>query len=58
MSYNLESWNKLISESLCPEELQQLRGIYQRSSGKDYGRKGAVEIQDYRRCTRKDKNQR
>ena len=26
MSYNLQSWNKLISESLCPEELQQLRG--------------------------------
>lgn len=26
MSYNLLSWNKLISESLCPEELEQLRG--------------------------------
>ena len=26
MSYNLQSWNKLISESLCPEELEQLRG--------------------------------
>jgi hypothetical protein len=26
MSYNLQSWNKFISESLCPEELEQLRG--------------------------------
>lgn len=26
MSYNLQSWDKLISESLCPEELEQLKG--------------------------------
>ena len=26
MSYNLQSWNKLISESLCPEELKQSKG--------------------------------
>lgn len=26
MSYNLLSWNKLVSVSLCPEELEQLRG--------------------------------
>lgn len=25
MSYNLQTWNKLISVSLCPEELEQLR---------------------------------
>jgi hypothetical protein len=25
MSYNLLTWNKLISESLCPQELEQLR---------------------------------
>lgn len=63
MSYNLQSWSKLISESLCPEELEQLgeekfiNEILQRAMGENERVKYRIIEDVLERTKIKDKRQ-